>query len=67
MISVKQLAEELNVSTDKIRSLVERGAISFYNIAPPDSRYRTLRFDLDEVLRELRHEHNGDKKGEAVD
>jgi len=29
MLSVKQLAGELSVSTDKIRSLVERGAISW--------------------------------------
>lgn len=67
MIGVKELAERLDVSTDTVRKLVRTGAITYYNIAPPDSRYRTLRFNLDEVLKDLRHEHNGDQENQATE
>ena len=67
MIGVRELANVLNVSTDTVRNLVNRGAIPFYNVAPPDSKHRTLRFDADEVRAKLKHEHNGDKKDKATE
>jgi excisionase family DNA binding protein len=51
MLSVKELAKVLGVSTKTIYALCEQDAIPHYRIGTGRG---TLRFDLDEVKRKLR-------------
>lgn len=53
MISVKELAGILGVSTKTIYAMVESDQIPCYRIGAGRG---TLRFDVDEVKRKLKHE-----------